>query len=77
MPVGEGMSFPAISKTTVIKCTNLICQGTFSVISYAFEDTACTKINTATLVPLTGNTPYYCPCCGTNLGKQPVESKKE
>ncbi len=64
------MSFTAITENTIIKCTNPKCQGTFSVIVYTFSDVECTKIDAVKMIPLTGNTPYYCPCCGTNLGKE-------
>ena len=66
------MSYKTISQETIIKCTNPTCQSSFSVVLYIFEDTECTKINAANMIPLTGKTPYYCPCCGKNLGKQEV-----
>jgi hypothetical protein len=54
----------------IIKCTNPKCQVSFSVIAFAFADKTCTQINEARIIPLTGNTPYYCPTCGKNLGKK-------
>jgi predicted RNA-binding Zn-ribbon protein involved in translation (DUF1610 family) len=55
-------------ENTIIKCTNKECLTIFSVIGYGYEDPSCTIINSGKLVPLTGNTPYFCPACGTNLG---------
>jgi hypothetical protein len=57
------------AEDTIIKCTELTCQGTFTVLGYAFSDTECTVIASVKAVPLTGRTPYYCPICGKNLGK--------
>ncbi len=64
------MSFATLTKETIITCSNPICKGTFSVIVYVFGDPECSKINAANLVRLTGNTPYFCPICGNNLGKK-------
>ncbi len=64
------MSYALIRENAIIKCTNNECRATFSVIGYTYEDTRCTKINMGAMVPLTGNTPYYCPVCGKNLGKE-------
>ncbi len=64
------MSFTLFGEETIVKCTNPKCKGWFSVIVYAFSDAQCTKIDMAKLIPLTGDTPYYCPCCGKNLGKE-------
>ncbi len=63
------MAFPVYSEDTIIKCTNPTCRGWFSVIVYGFADEDCLVIYNAKMIPLTGNTPYYCPCCGKNLGK--------
>ncbi len=57
------------SENTIIKCTNPICKATFSVLGYAYDNPQCTKIGLVRLIPLSGNTPYYCPVCGKNLGK--------
>ena len=54
---------------SIFKCTNPVCQGAFTVIAYSFDDPACKVIGNAHIVPLTGNTPYYCPACGKNLGR--------
>jgi hypothetical protein len=62
------------SENRIIECTNPICKTRFSVIVYIYSDKKCTKINNAKMIPLTGHTPYYCPCCGENLGK--VEGQK-
>lgn len=62
------MSLKIFSEHTIIRCTNLSCQGAFSVIVYTFSDSECTNIDSGKMIPLTGNTPYYCPCCGRNLG---------
>jgi hypothetical protein len=70
------MSFKTVSSVTIIKCTEPTCQATFSAILYVFEDDACIKINAGHMVPLTGKTPYYCPCCGKNLGKS-LPNKQE
>jgi hypothetical protein len=64
------MSLKIFDENTIIKCTNKKCLGYFSVICYTFEDEKCTKIANGKMIPLTGNVPYYCPCCGTNLGKE-------
>lgn len=64
------MPFKIATETTIIECTNPICRATFSVIGYTYGDDECTRIDTARLVPLTGNTPYFCPVCGRNLGKE-------
>jgi len=58
----------------IIKCTNKDCLGWFSVISYSFSDTKCTRIANAKMIPLTGKIRYFCPCCGTNLGAKPKSS---
>ncbi len=63
------------SDVTIIKCTNPVCMGTYTIICYTFADAECTKISDAHIVPLSGNTPYSCPCCGTNLGKPEVTGK--
>jgi len=70
------MSHLLVGDNTIIKCDNPDCQTTFSVIGYGFEDEECHVINGAKMVPLTGNTPYYCPCCGKNLGKSEPEYRK-
>ena len=62
------MSPKIMAENTIAKCSNPICQLTFSVISYSFDDTTCRIIGSAQMVPLTGNTPYFCPACGKNLG---------
>ena len=62
------MSFSATVENTIVKCNNPICQATFSVTMYVFGDEDCRIINAAQMIPLTGNTPYYCPVCGKNLG---------
>ncbi|KKM68800.1 hypothetical protein LCGC14_1457240 [marine sediment metagenome] len=62
------MIFATMAKQTIVKCDNPICQATFSVTAYVFEDLDCHIISSAQMVPLTGNTPYFCPVCGKNLG---------
>ncbi len=62
---------------TIIQCTEPTCQGTFTVLGYAFSDMGCTVINTVRAVPLTGQTPYYCPLCGKNLGKAEMPNTKD
>jgi hypothetical protein len=59
-----------MADNTIVRCTNPKCKGWFSVIVYTFGDDKCTIINSAKMVPMTGITPYYCPCCGKNLGKR-------
>lgn len=62
------MSFQVFEEGySIVKCTNPMCQGSFSVVAYTFSDNKCTKISAAKIIPLTGNTNFYCPCCGTNL----------
>lgn len=63
------MAFQVVSENTIIKCSNPDCKANFSVLVYTFKDKKCTTIDETKLIPLTGNTPYYCPCCGVNLGK--------
>jgi len=67
------MSYSVVGKNTIVKCDNPDCQMLFSIIMYGLEDIACQVINCADMIPLTGNTPYYCPCCGKNLGMAEAE----
>jgi len=62
------MSFVSMTEHTIVKCDNPDCRVSFSVVGFSFDDEECHIIGAATMIPLTGNTPYYCPCCGKNLG---------
>jgi hypothetical protein len=69
------MSFKILAENTIIKCKNPTCRGTFSVIVYTFSDLKCTVIDSGKIIPFTGNTPYFCPCCGEDLRRQSEVSK--
>jgi hypothetical protein len=77
IPKGE-IKMPKVYEVgdSIVKCDNPTCLCNFSVTMYGFEDEQCTKINGANIIPLTGNTPYYCPCCGKNLGCPPQPKEK-
>ena len=64
------MSLSTLAENTIIKCKNPICECTFSVIIYVFDDSECKVIGSGRMIPFTGNTPYFCPCCGEDLRKQ-------